>query len=277
MKREWQIFTGLMIGMVVLLVVIWGFTDRRQAVHLEKTNTEVISQIDINVEVLDLSIKVGDNYGYVIDGLDLDVSLANGRLMVSQPKGVVNANWFTNPKIDQVKVEITLPADHLLNELRIISVDGAVKLEQLTVDDLRGTLVNGNLKLVDSNVKSLQLKGVNALVTVQDTTSQVIDLDLVSGDMSLQGIESSGLTINSVSGNLQLQGVILGVTEIKSVSGKIKLDLQASKRDYAIAVDLMGGKLLVDDEPQLGNIDPLAPNKLYLSSVSGDITINFLK
>ncbi len=174
-RKNWTAIAGISIAAGIVLAVIgvmrggtpfytfayesengWQFSTSdmiAEPVIMEKTGIESFKNLYVTAEAMDVHVEAGDEYSiaYASAYGKLDLEVNNETLKVTRPERLYLFSWGTvgegRSGLDQNYVKITVPADVVLKDLKIVSESGDVRLDELTAKQTEVTTESGDVKL----------------------------------------------------------------------------------------------------------------------------------
>lgn len=210
-------------------------------VSYEQTLAE-FSSIEVDVNAIDISIKVGDEYSFVFDGdsrLEPTVTVEGGKLKITQKIKDFKPNFSSYSS----KTEITIPAN--------------------AMDKLSFDVDAGNIELYEGEFNE-------------------IDFDVDAGNIEFHRIKGDKVSIDADAGNIELKdceftsyaelGADMGNIEVSN-SSIARMDVDVDMGN----IDLEGNFEEINANCSLGEISVTTENeaaKLKLETDLGNVTVN---
>lgn len=141
-----------------------------------------------------------------------------------------------------VSSDIDIKGDFFIDELKIKTVSGDIKINKL-----------------DSNIVSINT--VSGDVEINDTKINDANITTVSGDITSKTIKCINFNGKAVSGDVDFKGVV-DKLNLNTKSGDINVSIDGLEEDYHIECKDMTDKKIAD-------------KSLVLNSITGDIDYSF--
>lgn len=217
---------------------------------------EEYTGINVDVDVADVNIVIGENYSISYEGsesLEPVVNVSNGVLAVKQK----SVKIMTDVNL-KCKITVTVPAGTKLDDV-VVSVDaGKIKVQDLTIRDLAMEADAGNIKLSNCVVERAY-----------------IDVDAGDIDMSDSSIDKS--EIGADAGNIDADNIEFDSIEAKTDMGNIEMDLPLAYEEYSYDLKVDLGNATVGGEKFKGSIskeDNKGAHKIKATCNLGNIDIH---
>lgn len=212
-----------------------------------------VQALDIDVESINIIIKIGDEFRAETNNEDVTCRDENNKLLISQK----DSNWFN--KKDNGDLVIYVPSNFVFDVFSIENGAGSINIAELYTRRLDLDLGAGKVS-------------INKLTVLGN-----VEIDGGAGDISIDDGDINNLDLDMGVGKLTLRSSITGRSEIDSGVGELSLDLIGDLDDYKIKVDKGVGSVNIDGQS-------ISDNKYYGTGSSlididggvGSIKINFV-
>ena len=242
-------------GIIGTVASFSGLFDEDEVLGDAKTYTVSgdITELEIEIDAADFSIKQADTFSVESNLKQLTVKEKDGVLKVKENKE------FGITYTDAMLI-LYIPASTVFEKVEITTGAG-----RLTVD----TLSTGSLKL-ELGLGKVNIENLTA-------TSQA-DIDGGAGDITISGGTLHNLDLDIGVGKLHLTSAILGNSDFDIGTGRTNITIIGNKDDYSIDAEKGIGNITIDGETvstvnSLGN----GKNKIEISGGIGAIDLNFSK
>ncbi len=197
--------------------------------ELEYTAIDEFTVVDIETKVGDINILIGDEFAieYSVYG-ELDYNISDGELCITESDNNrinIGLSFINNDSY----INIYIPADVTLDEMKITSDVGDVECEGLAVSNAD----------ISSDVGG---------VVLSDMTVDNLVVELATGDFTFTGDINQTASITSDVGGVELTGNLLADIDVKSDVGDVKVTTYYNSKvyDYDISSDV--GETTVDED-----------------------------
>lgn len=161
----------------------------------------------------------------------------------------------------------------LAEEANIASTSGDIELSNISSDkDINIVSISGDIKAEKiSSDRSISIATTSGKEIVNDISSgDEIELSSVSGEIKSEKCEAKKVSASTTSGAISISNASIAKSfEGNSTSGSITLDIIGSEDDYEIDLSSLSGYR------NLPSTEGNKPNKIEISTISGDIYVNF--
>ncbi len=234
-------------------------------------STNQVNQINISSTSSNINLILTDSDEIKVDyygSLQCFICHISNKMVAKKTDGTItfktNDYMFGFIFNNNVKMDVYFPKSYQEN-LYLNTVSGDLKVEDLTLGDLKIYTTSGNISMNDLNIASGKMSSVSGDIDLnQINATETLTVSTTSGDVSLDSV-STNLNFNTVSGNVNLSnfsGNISGHT----TSGNIGIVL--ANNLFTIDLSSVSGDVIVD-------VNSDAPFSFNTSSISGDISIKF--
>ncbi|MGN0437255.1 MAG: DUF4097 family beta strand repeat-containing protein [Lachnospiraceae bacterium] len=217
---------------------------------------EEFSGINIDVDVADVNIVIGENYSISYEGsksLEPVINVANGNLTVKQKS--VKINTDANLKC---KITVTVPVDIKLDDVSVSVDAGKINVQDLTIRDLVMEADAGNLKLTNCVIG----RG---------------NIDVDAGDIDINDSTIEKSEVSADAGNIKMDNIEFDSIEVKANMGNIRMDLPLAYEEYSYDLNVDLGAATVGGEKFKGFVSKEENNGSYKIKATcnlGNIDIN---
>jgi len=172
---------------------------------------------------------------------EYEVEYKDNEFVLKTPKGMrYEDSWFGN---NHRLFTITLPSNRKINKFSLKQINGDTVISDIVAETFEMSTKNGDTKFANFKLDTFKINTVNGDTSIENCECAMLSISQISGDLELRNSKiKHDLDINSVSGDLEFENVDCITLRLKTVSG-----------------DLDGKEFY--------------PEVVYLTSVSGDITI----
>lgn len=215
-----------------------------------------ITELEIEIDVADFSIKQADTFSVESNLKQLTVKEKDGVLKIKENK---ENKEFGITYTDAMLI-LYIPTDTVFEKVEIATGAG-----RLSVDTLSTAVLQLELGLGKVNIENL-------------TATSQTDIDGGAGDITISGGTLHNLDLDMGVGKLQLTSAILGNNDFDIGTGRTNITIIGNKDDYSIDAEKGIGNITIDGETvatvnSLGN----GENKIEISGGIGAIDLNFSK
>lgn len=137
----------------------------------------------------------------------------------------------------------------------------------------------------DEVLESLHVSGQTCDVNIMGAGWKDADVQLNTGDVAFEKVDSQGLTIDSDTGDFDLEGTFTGKTKVRTETGDLDLTTSLARKEYDLTAKTSAGDVKIleagktvkefEDENEVSRKG--GPNKMTITTDTGDITLNFQK
>ena len=206
------------------------------AVELYKDITPyAFDSIEIDVSSLDIIIRTGDEFGIYLNCKETDTIIkkeGNSLIIRDKRKSKVfefnfNFNIFNKKK---EFVEIAIPRDKKLSEVRGSTDMGKLSLFAISADYLRLETNLGSLEVVGVTTSEAKVKADMGHVSVKDGDIKRLIVDSSTGAVNVNCLESEFADISTDTGYISSEDVKSKDLKLKSATGYIKVKNAKAER-----------------------------------------------
>lgn len=137
----------------------------------------------------------------------------------------------------------------------------------------------------DQVLESLNVSGQTGDVNIMGVAWKNADIQLNTGDVTFEKADSNGLTIDADTSDMKLEGTFAGITKVSTDTGDLTLTTGLARKDYDLTakssvgdVKIMeAGKAVKEFEDENEVSRKGGPNKMTITTNTGDITLNLMK
>ena len=219
-----------------------GTVDAGETVTVDHETLDDFTELDMNVDVLDVTIQAGEDYSISYSAKEKYCpvyEVKNGKLVVTQ--SVRSTGWHTGNNVSgPSEVTLTIPEDVLLKNVDIVSNVGNVNIDGIKTERFSAELDVGDMEISDA--------------ALGDGT---VDADV--GNVCLRTVDFGNLNVDADVGDVKISAVgnkesyrIGAVADVGSISidgEKVKenpgagSDVQTGKGEYDLDVDADVGSI----------------------------------
>ena len=227
-----------------------GFDRRRFAVtgdveELEWTLEEEYGDLKLDLENFGLRVEKGEveypvfQYRQTAEN-PKTFTYAEGTLSVAYENS--RSKWFGNVReqwkrgvffhmveSDLNELILTLPMEYA-DDFEVISDNGAVALEGLTLGDVKLDLKNGAVRLSACTLSNLSVSAENGAVSVKELRAETVTLKTRNGVVNVETLEANTLTAQTNNGAIHVADVKANVLEFKTENGAVKAERAVAER-----------------------------------------------
>lgn len=151
---------------------------------------------------------------------------------------------FLNFKSEPKTMQVTVPKDTKLSEIKVVSESGDVMINGLQTDKMLLSLEYGDLEITDCEAKSLEVSDESGDVSLSKVICEDVSLTLCYGELALDECETDVLAISNESGSVSVKDTNASDSKYKLSYGN--LELENSNADIA-NVNLESGDVSLED------------------------------
>ena len=137
----------------------------------------------------------------------------------------------------------------------------------------------------DQILESLNVSGQTGDVNIMGVGWKKADIQMNTGDMTFEEADSRGLTIDADTSDMELEGTFTGKTKVRTETGDLDLTTSLARKEYDLTAKTSAGDVKIleagktvkefEDENEVSRKG--GPNKMTITTDTGDITLNFQK
>ena len=237
------------------------------AVELYKDITpDAFDSIEIDVSSLDIIIRTGDEFGIYLNCKENEPIIkkeGNSLIIRDKRKSKVfefnfNFNIFNKKK---EFVEIAIPRDKKLSEVRGSTDMGKLSLFAISADYLRLETNLGSLEVVGVTASEAKVKADMGHVLVKDGDIKRLIVDSSTGAVNVNCLESEFADISTDTGYISLEDVKSKDLKLKSATGYIKVK------------DAMAERLTAKTDTGLVKLDGVDADFIDTGSNTGSVNV----
>lgn len=214
-------------------------------------NMETISA-DINIDTYE-----GNEISVECNSDKFEVKNDNGSIYIKEIKR--RFEFSISKKVD---IFIHIPNDYKLNKINLSGISSDVELNgDFFVDELKIKTVSGDIKINKLECGILNITSVSGDVLVNDAKVNDANVVTVSGDIDNASIKCNTYYGKTVSGDVEFKGEV-DTLKLNTKSGDINACINGLQEDYHVECKESADKKISD-------------KSLLLNSISGDINYCF--
>lgn len=250
--------------------------------------------VDCNAEI---TMKQGEKLA--IEALNVtdeyEIRCTNGKFSIVQKTPQIKFGFWFDDISEKEIVTVTLPEELFMEQVKVNSGSGKVRLEafqtdDLTVDSGSGSVsvsdVSTNRIMIDSGSGKVTLAHTNAgeteLITgsggisVEDTTLGKLRLDSGSGSVTMRNVTAETAQVDSGSGSVLVEGKLTGTCEFETGSGSLTMRLDGREEDYLVEAECGSGTFRINGRKREdGSYGKNVAGELIIDSGSGSVNVEF--
>lgn len=226
-------------------------------IRIDETTSNVVSieaiSADINIDTYD-----GDKINVECNNSKFEVRNVNGSIYIKEIKKIFIIS--INKSKDNIYIHI--PKNYKLNKMLLIGVSSDIDIKgDFFIDELKIKTVSGNIKINKLDSNAISINTVSGDVRINDIKTNDANVSTVSGDITSETIKCISFNGKAVSGDVNFEGAV-DKLNLNTKSGDINVLIDGLEEDYHIECKDMADKKIAD-------------KSLILNSITGDINYSF--
>lgn len=131
---------------------------------------------------------------------------------------------FLNFKGEQKTMQVTVPKDTKLSEVKVVSASGDVLVNTMQADKMSLSVEYGDLSIADCETKSLEVSDESGDVSLSNSNCEKVSLALYYGKLALDQCDLDVLAISNESGDVSVKDTNVSDARYKLAYGDLKLE-----------------------------------------------------
>ena len=246
-----SIIYGVLWGIFLIFRVNFSDINNKKKINFEESYSNV-SNIEIDLESVDISIKSGDEFR--VEASDVNESFSS-RVIGNSLEIREDNKWFSSGIGGSV----------------IIYIPSDIDIDKIEIDN--GT---GNVEISDVNIGYFNFEQGVGNLSIDNSSFNGIDIDGDVGEIVINSSILNNLDIDADIGDVNISATIKGNSKIESDIGNIDLVLLGERGNYQIRCKKDIGSIRIDGIEQDNNsVYGDGDDKIELESDIGDIVVSF--
>lgn len=220
----------------------------------EAKELDPFTSMELELESADLEIAVSDRFAisYCVDGTfgGPVVRVENGKLTFKESEDV--RYWVVfggfggiGSKTDRsYSVKIEVPKGTALEDLKVESSNGTVKLASIEAGKVSLENEYGDISLGDLSGKQLKIKADNGIVSAKRIHADKVELENEYGRTEVEVLEGGQLQAESENGDFLVEELKMGRAEIINEYGDIQISRASGEK---LAVEIENGNFSIGE------------------------------
>lgn len=180
---------------------------------------------------------------------------------------------FSNTMVDRT-VTILLPES--LYKIQVKTSNGAIKMNDLTLDSVVLKTSNGRVDVRNTEVSTLNLGSSNGKIYLNTVIADNVLLSTSNGEIECIGLVSDSIDAETSNGPINASGIVSNDFRVSTSNGKITIGIQGRFEDYKVKTKTSNGDVKIDGA-NYSNDTYHSSKTPYVEAITsnGDIRINF--
>ena len=254
--------------------------------YIENYDASEIDQLKINADnrnvIINESTTNQISIEFYISEMDRYTLTLNNEIFSLE----IKANWFEsifysttifNISLDPalVTIKISAPAN-VLSSLDILTTNGTINMDNLSVDSVFAKTTNGTIKLKNATFEDGQLISSNGNIDVQYISGSNLTLRTSNGEIKGDHITIDELKANTSNGHIKFSDLSSFKIETTSSNGNINLRINGIFEDYKTIVTTANGTIKINDNKSFsGTYHSDKANSVSAITSNGSIYLYF--
>ncbi|MCR4716433.1 MAG: DUF4097 domain-containing protein [Lachnospiraceae bacterium] len=238
-----------------------GFSSKVSNVSNTESFTGDLSDISLDLDAADISIKYGDSikvdYNMPENNVP-DISLDNGELTIKdkpEKNRWIMFGFNSNPVRN---VDITIPSNTNLDNLSIVTDAGKINLDGLTGKTAKITSDAGDINFSNITLDSINIESDAGKVNIDKSKLNNFVIDVDAGDVNVNDSEFNSFNIQADAGDIGLSNSTINSFTAESDAGNVEaedctINGGSVKTDFG-NIELNGDIKNVNTKTDVGNV-----------------------
>jgi hypothetical protein len=237
--------------------------DGRNASGGSPQKTTDFTGVHVDVRAYTVLLREGDAYGTAVQigraRSAPEIRVEDGVLTVRESgkaRGfwpVVLGGWLSslrfgiaNSDLDDAVIEITVPSDARMGDIRIEADAGSVEIDGLDTASLSVNCSAGNLKIEKSAMDELHVDLRAGNLEIEDARAGGAEVKLDAGSFVARDFDCGDLRGEFKMGEADVEGSLRGDVDITTDMGSVTLQTDLPKSEYLVDLRVSLGSATVD-------------------------------
>lgn len=211
---------------------------------------------------------------------EITVSDTNGKLSI-----IVTSEWWDyvrNPlrwfNFSSITVNrtVTVELPTALYDLQIRTANGAISIDDLTLNGANLRTYNGRINVRESAIPNLQLSSSNGKIYLKNVTAETIEMSTSNGEIECIDVTASNIDGETSNGPINASGIVSSNFRVSTSNGAIEVSIVGVFEDYKVKTRTSNGTVKIDGSTY-GNDTYHSTKTPYIEAITsnGNIKINF--
>jgi DUF4097 and DUF4098 domain-containing protein YvlB len=154
-------------------------------------------------------------------------------------------HWFSFNNIG-VNRTVTVELPNVLYHLSVRTSNGAISLEDLTLESAVLRTSNGRVSIENASIPTITMTSSNGKLYLKDVVSTTVDLETSNGEIELIGVEAYSIDAETSNGPINASGIDAEDFRVSTSNGAIELSIQGIFEDYKVKTKTSNGTVKIN-------------------------------
>ncbi len=184
-------------------------------------------------------------------------------------------HWFNFSNIG-INRTVTVELPSALYHLSVRTSNGAISLEDLTLESAILRTSNGRISIENVDIPTITMISSNGKLYLKDVVSTTVDLETSNGEIELIGVEAYSIDAETSNGPVNASGIHSEDFRVYTSNGTINLTIQGNFEDYKVRTKTSNGSVKINGSTY-GNDTYHSSKVPFVEAITsnGNIRINF--